>query len=980
MRNRWISTALAVCLLAEITGTFPASAEILTETDLNYTESTEFVRSSDSGYSSGIWINAAPGKDWSSTSVTGFSLLLIGIGGYSGAMNADGKDYDFDEVFFTSLEAVLKRARDNDATVGLRFRYDAQGQENPEPASFDQVLRHIAQIGESGLLQKYKEVISFVETGMVGCWGEQWGGKYTSLENKAQVLDAFLNITPDSIPVTVRTPNTMRQWLQDYCHITVTAADMSYTISDPVLAAKASRIGLYNDGYMGSDSDLGTYSNRTGETAWLHEAPSYGGEFSGSDSWRMKYTTWQPENALPEMYYTNLLRINCNIWKDRTDKASFSTREEAQAKLDEVDALYEAAGLGDFDYAGEITDTDGTYTATWKWMGYDDFIFDKALDAKLGVKCDNSAFYGQTVWQFIRAHLGYRYVLRSSKLSSDADPGGDLQMQFKVENTGFSEAPKDKETEVLLTNGKITYTYTTDINARDWASAGSYTEELTLPVPQTIPGGEWDVYLRISDKNADPNYDTGYTVQFANADLQFDDTLRANYMGSLHISGTADAEAPVPEDHRPAGYYPDAEPILLDEDSCITLLDRSFPFTEAGHYGFTFLYKTQDITEEIQLGNWYAGWSIPPTGYASAYTTYGLNTMNLKLEKDGYYALHIPFYGAAFNCTSPTADGSVLNVLTFNDTRNYWSEDTYTLLHGTSPSLTPIGFVEGSFEGYEVIFHLPEEDAVYTGTYGFQDELTQSIRNVPAVTVLSLLDKECPESFRENGRTYRLAGFTTKEGDKSCLIDADFIAMGHMELYPFYELDRSVTDLNAQVSVLTNGADEQGVRYVLDDTNMTASVGDGSDWENNAGFSGKGSVVIPAYVESGGKRYKVTEISGNAFSSCTQITDIFLPGTIDKIGIDFACPDTVISFYEGDFTGKLLQTLQEYPTKLIKPYEIDVNKDGCFSTEDIVTLQKWLLALPVTSFDPIQADADGSGRINILDLVLLKRKLLAQNL
>ena len=217
-----LSFVFSVVLMSNIILLFPVSAEeLLKDSGLNYTESTAYdLHSCDSGYTSAIWIRTQPGKNWT-TSVTKYSLLLIGIGGYSSAMNNNGVDYDFDGIFFTSLEATLQSARANGATVGLRFRYDDNGTTNPEPAEFSQVLRHIEQIGESGLLEKYEDVISFMETGFVGSWGEQWGGKYTSLEYKAQVLDEFLNITPDSIPVLVRTPNTFRQWLSDYCGITI---------------------------------------------------------------------------------------------------------------------------------------------------------------------------------------------------------------------------------------------------------------------------------------------------------------------------------------------------------------------------------------------------------------------------------------------------------------------------------------------------------------------------------------------------------------------------------------------------------------------------------------------------------------------------------------------------------------------------------------------------------------------------------------
>ncbi len=926
--SKSIAAASALCCLCSLTPPLPTSAASpLKDSGLNYSESTSYdLGSCDSGYTSCPWIRAQPGKDWSTT-ITRYSLLLIGIGGYSSAMNADGVDYDFDEIFFTSLENTLQSARANGATVGIRLRYDDNGTSNPEPAEFSQVLRHIEQLGESGLLDEYEDVISFVETGLVGCWGEQWGGKYTSLEHKAQVLDAFMQITPLSIPLAVRTPNTFRQWLKDYCGIETTAADMSYSIDDPSLAAQAARVGLYNDGYMGSDSDLGTYSNRTGETAWLSTAPSYGGEFSGSDEWRLKYTTWQPEYALPEMYYTNLLRINSNIYKTRTVSTTYSTQEEAQARLDEIDALYEAAGLGDYDYGGTIEQTDEGYQASWKWMGYDDFIFDEALDEKLGVSCDNSAFYGETVWQFMRAHLGYRFVLRKSELSETADPGGELTMNFSVENTGFSEAPKDKEVEVILRQGEITYTHSTDLNARDWASATLNEHTLNLTLPKTMPGGTWEVYLRISDVNEDAAYDTSFCTRFANEDLQYDTTLNANLMGSVTVSGEEDPVKVPAADTRAAGYYMDAEPITLDEETTVSLLDQSYTFQEDGHYGFTLLYRIEGITEPLQLGNWYAGFTVSSTGYSSAYTTYGINTRNQELTEDGYYALHVPFYGCAFNCTEASVGGvTKMTALNFNDSRNYWSEDTNTLLgNNENVQITPIALIEGGHAGYEVTYHLPEGEVQYTGTYGFEDKLSQSISNVTAVTALSLLDQAVAEEYTdERGNVYQLLGFTTREGDKSCLIDEDFVAMGAVELYPYYELDLEKTDLCAVTYVLVNGADDQGVRYVLDDEAMTATVGDGSAWENNSGYTGRGAVMIPGYVESDGKVYRVTRVMENAFYGGVQV----------------------------------------------------IRGEESVGVTDVIRLQKYLVGqMELTAEEKLAADADGNGRVNVTDLALMKSKL-----
>lgn len=978
--RRFLGAAAALCIMGNAAAYFPApAASAMKDSGLNYKESTEYnLKSCDSGYTSALWIRTQPGKNWT-TSVTSYSLLLIGIGGYSSAMNDDGIDYDFDDSFFLGLEGTLQSARANGVTVGLRFRYDDNGVSNPEPAEFSQVMRHIEQIGESGLLEEYEDVISFVETGFVGCWGEQWGGKYTSLEHKAQILDAFLNITPSAIPVLIRTPNIFRQWLSDYCGISTTAADMSYTISDTVLAEKAARVGLYNDGYMGSDSDLGTYSNRAGETAWLSVAPSYGGEFSGADEWRLKYTTWQPEFALAEMYYTNLLRINGNIYRTRSTSTEYSTEAEAQARLDDIDALYESCGLGYYDYGGTVTQSDNGYTASWKWMGYDDFIFDEALDSKLGVSCDNSAFYGETVWQFMRAHLGYRFVLRSSVLTEASEAGGKLDMQFSVENTGFSEAPKDKEVEVLLSNGAITYTYTTDINARNWESAALSNETLSITLPETMPGGEWKVYLRISDMNTDAAYDTFFCTRFANEELQYDSALNANYMGSITISGEQDPAKEVAADSRAAGYYMNSQPLSVNETETVNLLDKSYTFSEDGHYGFTFLYKIEGITDPIQLGNWHSSFTCTTTGYSSAYTTYGLNTRNQQLTEDGYYALHIPFFGCAFNCQEASVGRTTkLTSFSINDGRNYWSEDTYTSLGGnTDIKITPLAFIEGGPEGYDVTFHLADGDAVYSGTYGFSDTLSQSISNKTAVTALSLLDKECAEQYTdESGKVYRLLGFTTKKNDKSCLIDENFIAIGKLELYPFYELDRNATDLNLINELLTNNADSQGVRYVLDETTMTASVGDGGSWENNSGFSSSGSIIIPAAVTSEGKIYTVTSIGDNAFGSNTAVSDVTIPASVTEIGENAFYKDTTVYVYENSITAKQLVN-SEYNVVYLEASVLrgDVNRDGAVDKQDVIELNGWLLGRDAEIYGP-EADMDINGAVDVFDLTLLKRKVI----
>ncbi|MBR4319546.1 MAG: DUF4874 domain-containing protein, partial [Oscillospiraceae bacterium] len=302
------------------------SAEQKTEmidSGMQYQESTETITNPGAGYTQTLWYKCKPNETTVQNPVGNLVLMFVDIGAFSSGINGmtetdnegntvytEGTDYDLDEQFFKAMRGTLENCRKNGSTVAFRFRYDANGKTNPEPASFEQVLHHIDQIKQDGFLEDYKDILMFVESGFVGAWGEQHSGKYTSLEYKAQLLEAMLDLVPDDIPVTVRTPNIFAKWAG------IEPKELADWVSEP--ESKAARVGLYNDGYMGSDSDLGTYADRAIETAWLGRQTVrtyYGGEFSGNLEWAKKYDTYLPENAIPEMYQTHLSYINSNIYQ-----------------------------------------------------------------------------------------------------------------------------------------------------------------------------------------------------------------------------------------------------------------------------------------------------------------------------------------------------------------------------------------------------------------------------------------------------------------------------------------------------------------------------------------------------------------------------------------------------------------------------------------------------------------------------------------
>ncbi|MGN1411780.1 MAG: DUF4832 domain-containing protein [Oscillospiraceae bacterium] len=468
-------------------GTSQMVDETLQKSTIDYTESTETLSNPGVGYTQTIWYTCKPNDTPVCNPTGNIALMFIDIGGFSSGINGftddqgnytEGTDYDLDETFFTNLRATFENARKNGCTIAVRFRYDANGKSNPEPSTFDKVLQHIQQIKDDGILEEYKDILMFVESGFVGQWGEQHGGKYVSLEYKAQLLDAMLDCVPDDIPVTVRTPNTFAKWA---------GIDMK-DLNSYVSTGDAKRVGMYNDGYMGSDTDLGTFTyNREEETNWLGRQTIYtyyGGEFSGDLDWAKKYDTYLPENAIPEMYKTHLSYINSNIY-----------------------SLYK------------------------------DYTFNTDYDVS---NVDNSAYYGETVFKFIRDHIGYRFVLRNSELNRQVSQGGTLNLNFDVENTGFANPLKEEKVEVILEKDGKYITTQVDLNPMEWYSCSISNSKISLKTPATLESGNWNVYLRMSVGNQGISDSYLRCVKFANNDI-WNTSLGANYLGTVEVVQSGDA-------------------------------------------------------------------------------------------------------------------------------------------------------------------------------------------------------------------------------------------------------------------------------------------------------------------------------------------------------------------------------------------------------------------------------------------------------
>ena len=338
------------------------------------------------------------------------------------------------QKYLDGLQSAFDKLRKQKQTCIIRFSYDDfMGWSDCEP-SIEGMVSHIQQL--IPVINKNKDVVLSVDAGLIGPCGEQRASAIMSEQSIKAICDAFLDGLDDELCVTVRRP----RW---YCYVA------GITLEELQAGAKASkdskyyRLGIFNDGYLGSDSDLGTFSDRQKEIAWLNYQAGhtpYGGEI---------------------MYNPNGSTVSSSI--DYISQEMFITH-----------TCY-------LNYEHNIN----TVEDEWQKEVY---------------QGSDTAYQGLSAYKYINDHLGYRYVLTGSYCGLSST--GKTILKLDLENVGAGNMIKSKTTTLVLvpTSGsKQSIVVTTDIDARTWESTQTSTEYIELP--STATAGEYKAYLRIQDAN-----------------------------------------------------------------------------------------------------------------------------------------------------------------------------------------------------------------------------------------------------------------------------------------------------------------------------------------------------------------------------------------------------------------------------------------------------------------------------------------------
>lgn len=459
-----------------------------------------------------------------------------------------GVSQDLTDDALNVLRQSFDNVRKKNGTVIVRITYDPwyNGISNVTPSQ-NLVLSHLKQLAP--VLSDYTDVITAFELGTYGAFGEMHSDTMATLPNESQAIQTLMRNTPQDLKIISRTaPRIAKALGFDNYGVDFNIDSEVFKQKEAVLGDTLYRLGMFNDGYLGTQIDWGSWGGagdcatsicREEGVAWLEKYginTPYGGEATQTPE------GWMALNTAEYLSYEGF----------RTHTSYLNVQH---------------------DY--------GLITYMWK---------------KNMLQFEDLEYNGEdTDFKYINDHLGYRYVLRQSSVVDSVRPGGKFQANLKIQNVGFGNMVRAMKTTLVLrpdevdwkgatANNSLVVELSTPIDiqsvhsrSKEWGGADTLEKntangsnmvlrkhvipknikttfdgvndvavEVTIPEEinsAKIPQGKWKAYLRISGKGDYATDNNFHCVLFANTPEYVDSLTMSNYIGSFVVSEEASEES-----------------------------------------------------------------------------------------------------------------------------------------------------------------------------------------------------------------------------------------------------------------------------------------------------------------------------------------------------------------------------------------------------------------------------------------------------
>lgn len=371
------------------------------------------------------------------------SLLEINLKNYGNC--------DLSDNALSQIDSILSAWTKTGSQLILRFLYDWDGQNlKNEPNELSQILTHMEQVGP--IVNKYASSVYIMQGIFVGNWGEMNNTTHMGNGEMETLIQKLDDVIDPSIFLSVRTPAQLRTIVGEY-HDT----KLPHCPQPNLLSSLSSRLGLYNDGMLGSANDIGTYGDKT-----------------AADLDTNYYDAWTREDELA--FQNNLCRYVPNGGEVIIDNV-YNDFDNAVKDLSQMHVSY------------LNSEYDSTVLNKWK--------------ATIVNGTDN-VWNGMSGYDYIERHLGYRYILDSSSLKFHPLFDDTGMLTVTIRNVGFSNCYRPLEASVYVVSdltGDCVAKVPIDTDPRLWNSGESST--FTVPIDvrslRNKENNTYTLYLKCSD-------------------------------------------------------------------------------------------------------------------------------------------------------------------------------------------------------------------------------------------------------------------------------------------------------------------------------------------------------------------------------------------------------------------------------------------------------------------------------------------------
>lgn len=308
------------------------------------------------------------------------------------------------------------------------------GYQAAQDAPLDRVLGHIDQL--KPVLAANADVIAYLQAGFVGAWGE-WhtsSNGLTAPAARTRIRDALLDALPANRFLQLRYPPYLMAW------------------------PATTRIGVHNDCFLASNTDVGTYS----------------------------------EDANTRRRERDYVVALANIAPFGAETCNPADEMAPTPRADCGDILREGRQFG-------LTYLNDSY--------YRKLFHDR--------------WQAQGCMAQVKRSMGYRFELLTLRHSAVVAAGGTGQLALTVRNRGWARAFNPRAVQLVLrerAGGAVVRIALASVDPRAWLPERTSKAEVRFEVPGGTRGGVYDVLLALPDGAASLAGDARYSVRLANAD------------------------------------------------------------------------------------------------------------------------------------------------------------------------------------------------------------------------------------------------------------------------------------------------------------------------------------------------------------------------------------------------------------------------------------------------------------------------------